>query len=311
MNSFFIEQKIHPVLRDCKMKVRYIGEKYFHINADAVERIKQLKNTKKGEVCFIVGNGPSVRIQDLNAIHSHHVDSFGANAISDLFEKTSWRPDYYSVMDPTFLFKGKSGLTPQIQHNYITEQGIQLAFYTDVLQGFIDGNPDNAVFLNTQYCPIFSERFKDFSTEIEYRINDLGGVTHYNIEIAIYMGYQKIILYGVDNSYTKYLDTDGRFKINNKIESHAEGIAKTDLDEHIEAAPETPAEAFAIGGFADKRKSDDGYSKCLAYAKEHDIAILNATRGGALDIFERIDFDYIFKDRGICLKGNFYHSQSV
>ena len=37
-----------------------------------------------------------------------------------------------------------------------------------------------------------------------------------------------------------------------------------------------------------------GYQAAEAYAKEHQIKIYNATRGGKLEIFERVEFDSLF-----------------
>ena len=36
------------------------------------------------------------------------------------------------------------------------------------------------------------------------------------------------------------------------------------------------------------------YMTAKVYADTHDIRILNASRGGSLEVFDRIDFDKIF-----------------
>ena len=38
-----------------------------------------------------------------------------------------------------------------------------------------------------------------------------------------------------------------------------------------------------------------GYQMCKNYADTHGIKIYNATRGGMLEIFERVDFDSLFE----------------
>lgn len=56
-----------------------------------------LKDTKKGKRCFIIGNGPSLTIEDLGKIGTE--DSFGVNRIYKIFDQTKWRPTYYFSQD--------------------------------------------------------------------------------------------------------------------------------------------------------------------------------------------------------------------
>ena len=39
------------------------------------------------------------------------------------------------------------------------------------------------------------------------------------------------------------------------------------------------------------------YEYAKKYADAHDIKIYNATRGGMLEVFERVDFDNLFEDK--------------
>ena len=143
------------------------------------------------------------------------------------------------------------------------------------------------------YSPLYSRKLFPWTKRMEYWVSDLGSVTHYAIQFACYMGYSTIYLYGMDNTYTKYLNNDGKFRIDNTIESHANGMKKDEVDKHIEYTPKHKFEAYSIGGFADKRKNDIGYAKCRAYAEKHGISIINLTRGGHLEIFQRASFDEI------------------
>ena len=133
-----------------------------------------------------------------------------------------------------------------------------------------------------------------FSSNAARYISDLGSVTHFSIQLAYYMGYSTIYLYGIDNTYVKYLDNDGTFKINNTVESHIEGMKKNVDDEKQDKAVKTKFQAYKTGGYADKRKSDKGYLECKRFAEKHNIKIINLTHGGTLDIFERQDFNSVF-----------------
>ncbi len=60
-------------------------------------RTAALRDCHRGRRGFIVGNGPSLRMEDLDRLQSEI--SFGSNKIYLAFDKTAWRPTYYSVID--------------------------------------------------------------------------------------------------------------------------------------------------------------------------------------------------------------------
>jgi len=50
-------------------------------------------------------------------------------------------------------------------------------------------------------------------------------------------------------------------------------------------------------GYAfDYENVEKAYRKAKEYADSHNIKIYNATRGGRLEVFERVDFDSLFND---------------
>ena len=50
---------------------------------------------------FVVGNGPSLNQHEMDELVD--IPSFAANAIYLIFERTSWRPNYYSCVDTVVL----------------------------------------------------------------------------------------------------------------------------------------------------------------------------------------------------------------
>lgn len=257
-----------------------------------MKKIKKLKDSQIGKSCIIVGNGPSLRIEDLSAIKESGIDSFGSNRIVDLLENTPWRPDYLCVMDPSFLI-GKNRLSEPLEYfETARAYGIKNYLFVDILKNFIPKEKHKHIcFSKVLYTPLFSKVLFPWTKNMEYWVSDLGSVSHFAIQFACYMGYRTIYLYGMDNTYTKYLDNNGKFRVDNTIESHANGMKKDVVDKHIEKAPKNKFEAYNIGGFADKRKNDMGYTKCKIYAEKHGINIMNLTRGGHLEIFPRASFD--------------------
>ena len=102
-------------------------------------------------------------------------------------------------------------------------------------------------------------------------------VSYMCLQIAIYMGFKEIYLLGVDHSYSVALEPDGSV-------TQFEGVA-----DHF-------SEKDKISNLPAPYKTNLAYEAAKKYADEHDVKIYNATRGGKLEVFERLDFDSLFVD---------------
>ncbi|MFL2938571.1 MAG: hypothetical protein ACJZ7A_05680 [Opitutales bacterium] len=60
---------------------------------------EKLKNQRNSTRIFIIGNGPSLKVRDLDLLHKHDELSFAFNKIYLAFEQTKYRPTYYMVED--------------------------------------------------------------------------------------------------------------------------------------------------------------------------------------------------------------------
>ena len=63
----------------------------------------KIRNTHLGESCFIIGNGPSLTVEDLDTLHQKGIDTFAVNRIYQIFPKTDWRPTYFVSTDAVML----------------------------------------------------------------------------------------------------------------------------------------------------------------------------------------------------------------
>ena len=87
------------------------------------KELRKFKDIHKGESCFIIGNGPSLKIEDLDAIQKLGVPSFAFNRIFCVFDETKWRPTYYISQDENVTFGMKDkfaelNLPPEIDEFY-------------------------------------------------------------------------------------------------------------------------------------------------------------------------------------------------
>lgn len=221
-----------------------------------------LKNWKKGEKCFIIATGPSLRMKDLDKIYENGIDSFGVNRISLAFEQTKWRPDYLVVMDDKIL---------KTYETEIFGTNIPYKFISDVVEiGLEDKKGSGQIYKVHDHVLEYYPHCPKFSDDIRKRIYSGRTVTYSCIQIAAYMGYKEIYILGADHNY-----------------SNQQADAQNHFHKDYYKGGINPDSYF-------KEKAELAYKSARKYAEEHGIKIYNATRGGKLEVFERIDFDSLF-----------------
>lgn len=228
--------------------------------------MKKFQNLHKGQKCFIIGNGPSLKLDDLEKIADEGIVSFGSNYIFKCYDKTYWRPDYYVVMDTaavrTFLFD--KDLASQIFQN------------SKQVFAYNYGDLDSIEIVNlVRFNYNCSNEIGMFSSDCAKQIYTGKTVTYVMLQLAVYMGFSEIYLLGMDHTFSTEIKKDGTL-IHNNIEDHSKvldcgKVAYFHIDEATKA-----------------------YMSAKQYADEHGIKIYNATRGGKLEIFERVNFNKVF-----------------
>lgn len=224
-----------------------------------------LKDTAKGDRCFIVGNGPSLSMKQLDLLRNEVC--FGANRIYKVFEQTDWRPDYYVIQDPYDITKGVYE-NLEVKHLFVSD-------YYWRKHGMKN--------LNSLCYHIKRElRQTDelpFSEDISKYIQAAATVTFSMIQIAVYLGYKEIYLIGMDHTYANHTDDRGNIIKQNSVKNHL-------------FEDEKPNEVVANISYM-----ESAYKSALNYCKAHNIKIYNATIGGALEVFERVDFWALFGEQ--------------
>lgn len=211
--------------------------------------------------CVIVANGPSLTVEDLDYLSDARVKCFGMNGIFELFAKTRWRPDFYFASDHRML---------QLYEDEIKEMDVKYKFLTEHNLSFWERCDDaNCYRIHT----LFSANDARFSLDVARGFFSAMTVTYMCLQMAFYMGFQKIILLGVD--FTGFTGTSENYK--HFSENYASKIQDNLKQKNIQLYD--PNE---IGGWWLK-----GYKKAQQYAKKMGIEIINATKGGRLEVFKR------------------------
>lgn len=244
-----------------KYGVKYQKRTYFidfNIPRYRNNNLKKFFRIHDGKRCFVVANGPSLEMADLQCLYEHKELCFGVNGIYHAFHKTDWRPDFYVASDPN-MFENFG--------EYILSADISYKFLGDTYASFWKRNlPSNiyhfhlrAIFDLHNEIPI--------SDDISICTYDAATVIHSVLQFAFYMGFKEIYIIGADCQMvpgkTAYFD-----------------------------------ENYCVVKDRPYRLQPDlmmvGYEAIKKYADLHGIRIYNATRGGALDVFERVNFDELF-----------------
>lgn len=230
------------------------------LNADK-KKISHLKDSHKGEVCFIVGNGPSLTLEDLELIKDY--DSFACNRIYKIYNNTEWRPKYYVSQD--------LGILDEVQKDLdIIMENSDIVFLNSSKKS-LRHDKTCYFYLNGDYC---NENVK-FSDRCDKVIYEGCTVVYTCIQLAAYMGYSQIYIIGVDHSYNFTTDEN-----NNVIDS--DNNYMKGLEGKLCFAPRMDISTLA-------------FRKAREYCDNNKVNVYNATRGGKLEEFIRVNLDEVVK----------------
>lgn len=235
-------------------------------------RTKALKDKYAGKRCFIIGNGPSLKAEDLDKLKNEF--SFASNRIYAIYDKTEWRPTFYAVQDEVVLEKNMEKIRDcmcQSEYGFVSANNYELCAET-----FAENT--NVVWFPRRFCPPKKNMYP-FSQDASKEVYEGLTITYSCMQMAAYMGFKEIYLLGVDHSYAIELDNDGNvIKRDDNAKSHFSGAEVSTNDMNLPKVVEMTK----------------AYLSAEKYSRKNDFRVFNATRGGKLEVFERVDFDKLF-----------------
>lgn len=234
------------------------------------KKITGYRDRFSGQRCFIVANGPSLRSEDLDLLARQGEVTFGMNRIYKLFDQTSWRPTYYVCEDE---------LIAQSQQAEINAIEAKEKFIPIELKWWHNVDITGACYFHLNYKQEEAYPYA-FSTDAAHQLDCRGTVTFTCMQLAAYMGFKEIYLLGVDHNYQKTIDINGNVVVDPTAKDYfCEGYDADIKDVVIhDMGNNTRA-------YMDAKKYCDITGRTTIY---------NATRGGKLEVFQRVDFDSLF-----------------
>lgn len=234
------------------------------------KKLVALKDKYKEKRCFFVGNGPSLTADDLTVLSENNEVTFGFNRIYNIFDQTPWRPTFYISQDEKML-KGCAEIVDTLQLP-VKLIPIQLKWYHGI-------DIHDAVYFNMNWQQAENPVEFMFCDDAAHEIACASTGMYTAAQIAAYMGFEEIIFIGVDHHFHISQNNKGEILVDDNVKDYFSDKYNEDK-EHL-YIPNT-------------EKSTLTYIAMKKHCEQRGIKVFNATRGGKLEVFTRIDFDTLF-----------------
>jgi hypothetical protein len=230
------------------------------LRRESVRRLAAYQNIHKGKRCFIIGNGPSLRQTDLSRLKNEY--TFGMNRIYLMFPELGFTTSYFLTVNSLVIEQCAKDIRALPIPKFLSWRSHPLIQPTE-----------DMMFLHTTYTG------PKFAQDARGRIWEGATVTYVALQLAYYMGFDQVILIGVDHSYT----TQG--KPNTTIVSEGED-------------PNHFSGGYFGKGFRwqlpDLDTSERSYLMARQTYTEAGRQIIDATVNGKLTIFPKVDYNSLF-----------------
>jgi hypothetical protein len=219
-------------------------------------KLTHFKDKHKGHDCFIIGNGPSLKSMDLDLLKNYH--TFGLNKIYLLFDKVDLNLSYHVAVNnlvieqsakdfeklscPSFLsYRVARKLIRPLEHIYFIHTGGPYMFQKDLTQKVCEGHT----------------------------------VTYVAMQIAFYMGFQRVFLIGVDHNFKAIGGPNERQFLSGKDPNHFDPQYFGNKEWHL----------------PDIEASELSYHLAKFHYQRSGRQIIDATDNGKLYIFPKLSFE--------------------
>lgn len=223
--------------------------------------IGKYRNLHSDDRCFILGNGPSLNQTDLKRLKGRV--SFGLNRIYLLFPKMGFETTYWVGINTLVIEQTAAEIRALSMPKFATWRA----------RHWLSRDP-GVVFLDTDYTPP-----ETFSSDARSRIFEGSTVTYVALQLAYYMGFKEVVLVGVDHHFS----TQGQPNVT---------IQSTGSDPN-----HFSADYFGQGfrwQLPDLQASERAYRLARSAFEADGRRIVDATLGGQLTVFPKVNFDDLF-----------------
>lgn len=233
--------------------------------------LNSLRSRHLGKRCFILGNGPSLNVEDINKLKNEY--TFASNKIYLIYDKTTWRPTYYSAEDPLVVKNNNKEISSLKQSTKLFPAHMLQFIKRDMNSYFIPFIPQPK-----RLNPKLSDDERDFSLDLVHGINWGSTITYSMLQMAVFMGFKTIYLLGVDHTYVVPKKMKGDIYISDGEINHFHKDYRKPGEEWNDPKVDTLTRSYE---YAEEICSKNG------------VKVYNASRKTALNAFETCNLDDI------------------
>jgi hypothetical protein len=256
---------------DAFRRIPELPDAYFHPwRRESIKRLAELKDIHKGKRAFIIGNGPSLNQTDLSKLKNEI--TFCMNRFYLAFPELGFSATYLCITNDLVVEQFVDDINALSLPKFIAWRSRR-----HFLPQF-----SNSLVSNLQSLPIFiytSYTGPKFSHDARGRVWEGGTVTNLALQLAFHMGIEKAILIGVDHNFK------------DKGEANKTVVSEGDDQNHF------MPNYFGKGvkwQLPDLDTSETGYTFARESYRKAGREVVDATVGGKLTIFPKVDYGSLF-----------------
>jgi hypothetical protein len=247
--------------------------------------LKRLQDIHCGQRGFIIGNGPSLKIHDLDRLPNEI--TFSSNKIYLAFNETKWRPTYYTVCDQLVAANNAPNIN-SVDSTKLFPVTIK-TFQCDIGNGFWYGERFENKFVselqekNRQGTDLF------FSRDIRFGLHGGYSVIYHQLQLAFFMGIREAYLLGVDFHFS----LPGKSAVDERFTSsvYRDALEGTGEINHFHPDYRKPGEKWSMPRLD---LQECAFKTAGSVFAAEGGFLKNASRKSALTVLPRADFDQLF-----------------
>ena len=248
-------------LYDTMRRLPELPTAYLHPwRRQSIRKLNALKDIHRGERCFIIGNGPSLRQTDVSRLKGEF--TFGLNRIYMAFEEWGFSTTYFVSINDLVIEQCAEDIRHLSMPRFICWRSRRVI-----------GTAPDLIFLHTTY------NGPKFAVDARGRLWEGATVTYVALQLAYHMGFSQVILIGVDHNYS------------------AQGKPNTTVVSQGEDKDHFHSDYFGKGfrwQLPDLETSERSYRMARQAYERDGRQVLDATIGGKLTVFPKVDYNSLF-----------------
>jgi hypothetical protein len=226
----------------------------------SIQRLSKLKDSHRGQRAFILGNGPSLARTDIQELRGEQ--TFGLNRVFLAFPNWGFSTSYFVCVNDLVIEQSVEEIAALTVPKFLSWRS----------RRFVDLD-SHTIFLHSTY-----ER-PAFANDVRGRVWEGATVTYVALQLAYHMGFDPVILIGVDHNFSS------KGKPNTTV------VSQGDDADHFD--PRYFAHGFRWQ-LPDLEANERAYKMARTAFERDGRRILDATIGGQLTVFPKVEYNSLF-----------------